>query len=133
MRRGRRTGTGAAQLLYSGLVARLITPWDWSRDGRFIVFGQTRVGIAPRVDVWALPVSGREAFPVLESRFVKHAARVSPDGRYLAYSTDETGTFILYSDGPQRVDVVANGRTRRLRMGGLLAGDPVGSATVVSM
>jgi hypothetical protein len=48
-------------------------------------------------------------------------------------ATDATGTFILYSDGPQRVDVVVGGRTRRLRMGGWHAFDPVGSATVVAM
>jgi hypothetical protein len=48
-------------------------------------------------------------------------------------ATDATGTFILYSDRPQRVDVIANGHTRALRMGGWATIDPVGSATIVSM
>lgn len=48
-------------------------------------------------------------------------------------ATDATGTFILYSDGPQRVDVVVGARTRRLRMGGWATIDPVASATVVAM
>ena len=86
-------GTGAADLLYSGAPGSLITPWDWSRDGRLVLFGITRVGIAPHVDVWAVPTAGGEPFAVLESPFVKHAARLSPDGKFIAYSTNETGAF----------------------------------------
>ena len=48
-------------------------------------------------------------------------------------ATDATGTFILYADGPQRVDIVAGARTRRLRVGGWRTIDPVGSATVIAM
>ena len=48
-------------------------------------------------------------------------------------ATDATGTFILYSDGPLRADVVAAGHTRQLRLGGWATIDPVGSATVISM
>ncbi|HVV86292.1 MAG TPA: hypothetical protein VHE35_24720 [Kofleriaceae bacterium] len=50
-----------------------------------------------------------------------------------ASATDETGTFILYADSPQRVDVIANGHTRQLRVGGWMTTDPVGSATIISM
>ena len=65
---------------------------DWSRDGRFIVFARSENASVARSDIWALPASGNEpAFPVIESAFRKHGAKFSPDGRWVAYATDESG------------------------------------------
>ena len=57
------------------------TPTDWTPDGRFVLFQTTS-----RVDVWMLPVDGdRKPVPLLRSDANEHQARVSPDGRWIAY------------------------------------------------
>jgi len=68
---------------------------DWSLDGRFILFGKMpaahRAPASPPGDVWVLPVSGDEKpFPYRAQSFGGQAA-LSPDGRWLAYTSDETG------------------------------------------
>jgi hypothetical protein len=68
---------------------------DWSRDGRQILF-QTQ-GDTTGTDVWVLPVNdGHEPFPILQSRFNERQARLSPDGHWLAYCSDESGRFEVY-------------------------------------
>jgi len=70
-------------------------PSDWSSDGRFIIFYQNDP--QTRYDVWALPLAGdRKPFPLLATPFNEHRARLSPDGRWLAYSCDETGRDEVY-------------------------------------
>ena len=48
-------------------------------------------------DIWLLEADvEREAKPLLESRFQEHSARVSPDGSYLAYVSNESGRKEIY-------------------------------------
>ena len=97
-------------------------------------------------DEWATAVLGvvvdRQRNPIAGARvflrggpgkvvYTHHAGRTLTP--IAGGQTDATGTFILYSDGPQRVDVTAGGRTRRLRVGGWSSFDPVGSATVIAL
>ena len=70
-------------------------PTDWSADGKYLLYVvQTGRGL----DVWALPMTGtdRQPFPVLETRFNEQGARLSPDGRWIAYHSDETGSDEIY-------------------------------------
>jgi eukaryotic-like serine/threonine-protein kinase len=61
-------------------------PSDWSPDGRFLVL---TVG---HTDVWTMPVGSEgQAQPLLAESFTERDARVSSDGRWLAYVSDETG------------------------------------------
>ena len=65
-------------------------PSDWSRDGRYLVY-------TARNDLWALPLSGnRQPMRVTETPFAEQIARISPDGRWVAYSSDETGDSQVY-------------------------------------
>ena len=61
-------------------------PSDWSPDGRFLVL---TVG---GTDVWTMPVgSESQAQPLLTDPFTERDARLSRDGRWIAYVSDETG------------------------------------------
>ncbi len=68
---------------------------DWSADGRHVLFMSLNVRTA--WDLWMLPMDGdRNAVPYLRGVEFEMGARVSPDGRWLAYSSNETGTIETY-------------------------------------
>ena len=76
---------------------RGMIPTDWSPDGRFILFSpSTASGIAS--SVWVLPVgSPASPAPLLqEAGFVQYGARFSPDGKWFAYGSGESGSFEVY-------------------------------------
>jgi Tol biopolymer transport system component len=87
------TGTGAETLLFNAGNDQVVVVWDWTRDGH-IVFGKASAALPTMLDVWVLPLidgEPREAYPLLESPFWKMNAAVSPDGRWIAYNTNESG------------------------------------------
>ena len=62
---------------------------DWSRDGRYLVFGVSDP--KTKHDIWVLPLFGhRKAFPYLRTESEENQATISPDGRWLAYRSDES-------------------------------------------
>jgi Tol biopolymer transport system component len=72
-------------------------PTDWSPDGRFIVYASQH----PRNgwDLMVLPMAtdtDRRPEPLVVTPYDEHLGRVSPDGRWLAYVSDESGTFEVY-------------------------------------
>jgi Tol biopolymer transport system component len=71
-------------------------PVSWSPDGRFLLFTRT-VASPTRSDLWVLPLEGdRKPFAFLATTFNETAARFSPDGRWIAYTSDETGRDEIY-------------------------------------
>jgi serine/threonine protein kinase/Tol biopolymer transport system component len=71
---------------------------DWSPDGRYILFEE----YDPRTgnDLWILPVDGKSPpMPYLTSPAHERNATFSPDGRWVAYTSDESGTPELYVGG----------------------------------
>jgi Tol biopolymer transport system component/predicted Ser/Thr protein kinase len=86
-------GADKEELLYEA--ADEATPTDWSRDGRFAIF-HTR-NSKTKYDLWVLPLTGdRKAFPFLQTEFAESFGKLSPDGRWLAYASDETGRLEVY-------------------------------------
>ena len=70
-------------------------PTDWSHDGRYIIYRQSN--LQTKHDIWAFPLfNERKPFPVLQTEANEAAATLSPDGRWLAYSSDETGRYEVY-------------------------------------
>jgi serine/threonine protein kinase len=70
-------------------------PSDWSRDGRYLIYYQ--IDPVTKYDLWALPLTGdRKPYPLLQTTFNEHRATLSPDGRWLAYTSDETGKDEIY-------------------------------------
>ena len=46
--------------------------------------------------MWALPLAGRKPFPVLQTPFDEQYPQISPDGKWIAYTSNETGRFEVY-------------------------------------
>jgi Tol biopolymer transport system component len=68
---------------------------SWSQDGRFLVYVTYDPGT--RADIWALPMSGdRTPIPLLQSKFAEEQGQISPDGRWLAYTSHESGRSEVY-------------------------------------
>ncbi len=87
------SGAGRSELLLPTTFEVVAT--DWTRDGRFVVY-ETPAG-PNRQDVWLLPLAGdRKPVPFLTGPYDESQARVSPDGRWLAYTSDESGRPEVY-------------------------------------
>jgi Tol biopolymer transport system component len=72
-------------------------PNDWSSDGRFLAYVQGDPTLKTREDVWILPMAGeRQPFPYLETESSEGEARFSPDGRFVSYTSDESGRREVY-------------------------------------
>jgi len=100
----------------SGGLERLATseyyqgPSSWSKDGQFLAFAE--VNPVTQRDIWVLSMGGpaagsgqvpsaasgqvRKAQVFLRTPFTESAPRFSPDGRWLAYSSDESGRYEIY-------------------------------------
>jgi len=68
---------------------------DWTPDGRYLLFNKLVPGT--RREQWALPLSGnRKPFAVIAGQGVVQGARVSPNGKWIAYTSDESGNQEIY-------------------------------------
>lgn len=87
---------------------------DWSRDGRWLAY--TEFHPATNADVWIVNADGPPAArALLATPSSEKEAVFSPDGRWLAYVSDESGSFEVYVQpfpGPgRRVQVSTGGGT----------------------
>jgi Tol biopolymer transport system component len=86
-------GGGVEELLFKE--RRATYPLDWSRDGRLLLFS----AMDPKTgsDLWLLHLEGsRTPKPLLQTPFNEGEARISPDGRFFAYTSDESGRPEVY-------------------------------------
>ena len=66
---------------------------DWSRDGSTALFQRAPTG-GPPWAIWALPFTGdKKPFLYKESASDNVGAKMSPNGRFVAYSTNDSGTY----------------------------------------
>jgi eukaryotic-like serine/threonine-protein kinase len=74
-----------------------IAPSDWSVNGRFIAYTLTTGRFPPKLDVWVLPLFGdRKPFALAQTAFFEGSGVFSPDGRWIAYATNEAGQPNVY-------------------------------------
>ena len=87
-------GAGVApELLYASPNTK--HPNDWSYDGRFLVYDDHHN--VNRQDLWILPLKGdRKPYPYLATPADEALAQFSPDGKWIAYQSDETGRAEIY-------------------------------------
>jgi Tol biopolymer transport system component len=69
-------------------------PSSFSADGRLLAFFMA--GIDTQRDIWVLRVPDRKAEPFLQTPFNEGAPTFSPDGRWLAYVSNESGRPEIY-------------------------------------
>jgi Tol biopolymer transport system component len=91
---------GAGAVLPEQTLATFDAPvqvWDWSRDGRWLLIG--RRAADTHDDLWLLaPRDGSTPEPYTTAAFNQTFGVFSPDGRFIAYASDESGKFDVYVD-----------------------------------
>ena len=88
-------GEGDAQQVLKSEVHKFAV--DWSPDGRSVVVQVFDPSAKQQNDLWILPMDGTgKPRPFLQTSFAEVGARFSPDGRWIAYFSDETGSQALY-------------------------------------
>src|SRR5260221_8374625 len=96
----RADGAGQSQPLTHSESPQIQAPGSFTADGKRLAFAQGPPG---KFNIWTIPIesdgSGLKAGnpePFLQSPFRELRPTFSPDGRWLAYQSDETGTFEIY-------------------------------------
>ena len=104
--------TREEELLLESEAAKI--PMSWSPDGKLLVYWTTD----PKTlgDIWALPMTGanqKKPFPILQSAADERNPQISPDGRWIAFSSNFTGRSEIYikpfPEGPGQWRVSLNG------------------------
>ncbi|MEZ5288113.1 MAG: hypothetical protein R2712_25620 [Vicinamibacterales bacterium] len=118
---GGRTVTirGAGAVLPSEMVTRFDEPVqvsDWTPDGTALVVARRMPGT--REDLWLVPIATPEqATPLVETPFADVQGVLSPDGRWIAYASDESGRWDVYVE-PVRDRSPGPGTRERVTSGG---------------
>jgi Tol biopolymer transport system component len=101
-------GSGDEELVVESTEQK--APMSWSPDGKLLVYMQ----IGKAADIWAVPLEGdKRPFPLVDSTADEMHAQVSPDGKWLAYQSNETGVYEIYikqfPEGPAKRQVSTGG------------------------
>jgi eukaryotic-like serine/threonine-protein kinase len=88
-------GSGAEELLLTDSMPVIVT--DWSRDGKTLLYSRGAVG--SNSEIWAVPLEGErkpwQVVPRAANSWNGYGS-LSPDGRWLAYTSNESGTPEVY-------------------------------------
>jgi Tol biopolymer transport system component len=89
-------GSGAAEPVVTGSVP-FKNLKDWSPDGKFLLY--SAIGVRTNMDLWFAPADGSgEPRPYKTEVFQEGSGRFSPDGRWVAYTSTESGQGNVYID-----------------------------------
>jgi len=103
-------GTGILRTFPCPDQDRYCEPTDWTHDGRRLI---VNVYGARGVDVWSVGIEpGDSAQPILAEPFTERDARISPDGRWIVYVSEESGrpeVSVRNVSGPPRIVISGGG------------------------
>jgi len=85
------SGVGSDELVFQSTENEI--PVHVSHDGKYVVFSRPIGTNAPAWDTWVLDTTEKKASAFLTSPFDKVFARVSPDSRWIAYATNDSGMY----------------------------------------
>jgi Tol biopolymer transport system component len=83
-------GSGQEEMILKGGPSK--APFQWSPNSKYVLYNQRTF----KNELWMLPYPNGKPVPFRESRFNDTLAKVSPDGRWIAYSSDDTGRYEVY-------------------------------------
>jgi dipeptidyl aminopeptidase/acylaminoacyl peptidase len=87
------SGAGQEERLTEGPNIKYVL--DWTRDGKYLLYREVNPGTGR--DLMALPLEGdRKPIPVVKTPFEESTGAVSPDGRWVAYASNDSGRNELY-------------------------------------
>ena len=87
---------------------------DWSPDGRHLLYSE----LGRSFDLWLLPLDGGAPVPLLETPFDEFDGQFSPDGRWIAYTSNESGRNEVYSTAVRDPGAAFRGRWPVSNQGG---------------
>ncbi len=64
-------------------------PWHWSGDGKYFL-------VRKDTELWYLSLPGLQAKPFLQPKWIVRNGQFSPDGKWVAYSSNEAGNWEVY-------------------------------------
>ena len=85
-------GVGAEEMLFQSDTPK--APLSWSPDGKTILF--TNLDPKTAADLWLVSLGDRKVTPVLTTPFAERTGEISPDGRWLAYESNESGRVEVF-------------------------------------
>ena len=94
---------------------------NWTDDNSYIIY--TGSDPLTKLDLWTLTIADRKPIPFLQTPFNEMHGQVSPDGRWVAYASDESGAWEVYvqtfpSPGAKRTISVGGGAEPQWRRDG---------------
>ena len=111
------SGTGPDEALLATSNNKI--PSQWSRDGRFLVYSSPDP--KTKSDIWVLPLEGgadRKSIVFVHSEFNEDFGQLSPDSRWMAYTSDESGQREVYvrpfptGDGQTKISIAGGEQPR---------------------
>jgi len=86
-------GVGAEEVLDQDPRENWIT--DWSRDGRYLI--ESVSDLKTLGDIWVIPQFGdKRRFPYMATEYRERGGKLSPNGQWLAYVSNESKRFEIY-------------------------------------
>jgi len=90
------SGVGQEELLFESRAPK--APLGYSHDGTSLLF--QNVDPKTNSDLWLLPLGGdKKPVPSVQSAFSESAGQISPDGRWVAYGSNQSGRSEIYVQG----------------------------------
>jgi Tol biopolymer transport system component len=94
------------------MLAGDVTPEDVSPDGKAILYSPGQGG-----GIWVLPLEGdRKPHSLVQSRFAEFDSRFSPNGRWIVFTSNESGRYEIYArsypENENKIQISTNGGTK---------------------